>query len=100
MPRNLKIVLAYDGAPYSGWQVQPDRPSIQGTLASAILSLTGETVLPQGSGRTDAGVHAIAQVASFATESTIPIENFVRALNDILPSSIRVLRVDEAGTDF
>ena len=61
--RNLKLVLAYDGSEFSGWQVQPDAATVQGTLASAIGRLTGEKVLPQGSGRTDAGVHALAQVA-------------------------------------
>jgi tRNA pseudouridine38-40 synthase len=74
--RNLKITLAYDGTEFSGWQVQPGLETIQGTLASAIGRLTGEKVLPQGSGRTDAGVHALAQVASFATESSIPVENW------------------------
>ena len=63
--RNLKLVLAYDGSDFSGWQVQPNTPTIQGTLAEAIARLTGETILPQGSGRTDAGVHALAQVATF-----------------------------------
>ena len=80
--RNLKITLAYDGTEFSGWQVQPGLETIQGTLASAIGRLTGEKVLPQGSGRTDAGVHALAQVASFATESSIPVENWQKALND------------------
>ena len=98
--RNLKLVLAYDGSEFSGWQVQPDTATIQGTLASAIGRLTGEKVLPQGSGRTDAGVHALAQVASFATESPIPAENLVKALNDILPPSIRVLEVTEAPPEF
>src|SRR6266576_2976972 len=98
--RNLKLVLAYDGSEFSGWQVQPDAPTIQGMLASAIGRLTGEKVLPQGSGRTDAGVHALAQVASFTTESPIPAENLTKALNDILPASIRVLEVTEAPPDF
>jgi tRNA pseudouridine38-40 synthase len=98
--RNLKLILAYDGTDFAGWQVQPGRATIQGTLASAIGRLTGENVLPQGSGRTDAGVHALAQVASFPTASTIPIENWALALNHILPSSIRVLEVAEAGPDF
>ena len=80
--RNLKLVLAYDGSEFSGWQVQPDAATVQGTLASAIGRLTGEKVLPQGSGRTDAGVHALAQVASFTTESPIPPENLTKALND------------------
>jgi tRNA pseudouridine38-40 synthase len=98
--RNLKLILAYDGSEFAGWQVQPDTATIQGTLASAIARITGETVLPQGSGRTDAGVHALAQVATFATESSVPTGNFVKALNDILPPSVRVLEVEEAAADF
>ena len=98
--RNLKLVLAYDGAEFSGWQVQPDAPTIQGALASAIGRVTGENVLPQGSGRTDTGVHALAQVATFATASPIPTLNLVKALNAILPPSIRVLEVSEAPLEF
>ncbi len=66
MLRNFKLVLAYDGSDFSGWQIQPDACTIQETLASAIGRVTGEKVLPQGSGRTDAGVHALGQVASVA----------------------------------
>jgi tRNA pseudouridine38-40 synthase len=80
--------------------VQPGRTTVQGALASAIGRLSAENVLPQGSGRTDAGVHALAQVASFQTASAIPAENWVRALNDILPASIRVLEVTEAAPEF
>jgi len=98
--RNLKLVLAYDGSEFSGWQVQPDAATIQGTLASAIGRVTGEKVLPQGSGRTDAGVHALAQVATFATQSPIPEQNLAKALNDILPPSIRVLDATEAPQEF
>jgi tRNA pseudouridine38-40 synthase len=98
--RNLKLILAYDGSEFAGWQVQPDAVSVQGTLASAIGRITGEKVLPQGSGRTDAGVHALAQVATFATESSVPAANFVKALNDILPASVRVLEAQEAAPDF
>ena len=98
--RNLKMMLSYDGAEFSGWQVQPDAPTVQGTLASAIGRITGEKVLPQGSGRTDAGVHALAQVMTFVTESSVPTENFLKALNDILPASVRVLEVEEAPPDF
>ena len=98
--RNLKLVLAYDGTDFCGWQVQPDAPSIQGTLGSAIGRLTGEKVLPQGSGRTDAGVHALGQVASFQIESVIPASNLVTALNDILPAAIRVLDAREVSPDF
>lgn len=98
--RNLRLTLSYDGADLAGWQVQPGRTTVQGALASAIGRLSGENVLPQGSGRTDAGVHALAQVASFATASTIPVENWMKALNDILPASIRVLEVTEAAPEF
>lgn len=98
--RNLKLILAYDGTEFAGWQVQPEAPTIQGTLASAIGRLTGEKVLPQGSGRTDAGVHAARQVATFVTESAIPTENFLKALNGILPGTIRVLEVAEAQPEF
>jgi tRNA pseudouridine38-40 synthase len=98
--RNLKLILVYDGSEFAGWQVQPDDVTIQGTLASAIGRITGENVLPQGSGRTDAGVHALAQVATFATESSVPTANFVKAINDILPPAVRVLEVEEAPADF
>ncbi len=98
--RNFKLVLAYDGTDFCGWQVQPEAPSIQGTLASAIGRVTGEKVLPQGSGRTDAGVHALAQVATFALESVIPAPNLMIALNDVLPAAVRVLDCAEARLDF
>jgi tRNA pseudouridine38-40 synthase len=98
--RNLKLILSYDGTDFAGWQVQPGALTVQGTLASAIGRITGEKVLPQGSGRTDAGVHALAQVATFATESLVPTANFVKALNDVLPASVRVLDVEEVAADF
>jgi len=98
--RNLKLILSYNGAEFAGWQVQPGRRTVQGELALAIGRLSGENVLPQGSGRTDAGVHALAQVASFATASAIPVENWTRALNDILPDSIRVLEVTAVADEF
>src|SRR5882762_6955724 len=98
--RNLKLILSYDGSEFSGWQVQPGAATIQGTLASAIGRLTGENVLPQGSGRTDAGVHALAQVATFTTASPVPTENFLKALNDILPAAIRVLEAAQVPAEF
>jgi tRNA pseudouridine38-40 synthase len=98
--RNLKLLLAYDGTEFCGWQVQPGAPTIQGALASAIEHVTGETVLPQGSGRTDAGVHALGQVAFFAIQSPIPPENLVTALNDVLPASIRIYEAAEVSADF
>src|ERR1700741_4575821 len=98
--RNLKLNLSDDGTEFSGCQVQPDAATVQGTLASAIGRITGVKVLPQGSGRTDAGVHALAQVVTFMTESSVPAENFVKALNDILPASVRVLDVAEMPAGF
>ncbi len=100
--RNLKITLAYDGSDFFGWQVQPERATVQGTLAAALERVTGCRVLPQGSGRTDAGVHALAQVAScqIDADAGIPTKNLARALNHVLPSAIRVLSVEEAAPEF
>ena len=98
--RNLKLILSYDGAEFSGWQVQPGLVTVQGTLASAVGRITGEKVLPQGSGRTDAGVHALAQNVTFVTCSAVPTENFLKALNDILPAAVRVLDVREMPAEF
>ncbi len=95
-----KLVLAYDGAPFQGWQIQPGRMTIQGELRAAIERVTGEDVLPQGSGRTDAGVHALGQVASFALSAPIPEANLARALNRTLPPAIRVLTARHAPRDF
>ena len=95
-----KVTLSYDGTGFHGWQVQPGRPTVQGTLAAALEQMTGERVLPQGSGRTDAGVHALSQVASFALEAAIPAENLQRALNRALPQSIRVLKAEVVPESF
>lgn len=97
---NWKLTLAYDGTDFHGWQVQPGHPTIQGELAAAIARITGEHSLPQGSGRTDAGVHARAQVASFELAAPIPPPNLFRALNRTLPSAIRVLSAEHAPPDF
>jgi tRNA pseudouridine38-40 synthase len=95
-----KAVLSYDGTHFNGWQIQPNLPTVQGTLAHVIHHITGESVLPQGSGRTDTGVHALAQVASFELASPIPPANFHKALNRSLPPSIRVLSIEHAPADF
>jgi tRNA pseudouridine38-40 synthase len=97
---NLKITLAYDGYDFAGWQVQPDQPTIQGVLAAAIERVTGEQVLPQGSGRTDAGVHALAQTASCAVQSPIPPGNLLIALNDVLPRAVRVTGIEAVSPEF
>lgn len=100
MNRNFKLTLAYDGTDFSGWQVQPGLPTVQSTLAECIARITSESVLPQASGRTDAGVHALGQVASFAIESPIPARGLMTALNDTLPRSIRVMAVQEVESGF
>ena len=98
--RNLKLTLAYDGSEFHGWQVQPGYPTVQGVLADCLGRITGENVLPQGSGRTDAGVHALAQVASVRLNSPIPERNLLIALNDILPAAVRVTGVEIAEDCF
>ncbi len=95
-----KLTLSYDGTSFHGWQIQPDLPTVQGTLAEAIRHITRETVLPQGSGRTDAGVHALGQVATFNLACSIPPANLHRALNRILPPSIRVLEAKHVEPPF
>ena len=97
---NWKLTLTYDGTTFHGWQVQPDLSTVQGELQQAIFDVTGETVLPQGSGRTDAGVHALGQVASFALTANIPANNLLRALNRVLPASIRILTAEPAPPGF
>jgi tRNA pseudouridine38-40 synthase len=92
--------LAYDGTDFQGWQVQPGLATIQGELQGALGRVTGESPLPQGSGRTDAGVHALAQVASFTLRAPIPPENLQRALNRTLPPTIRVLEATTAPSRF
>jgi tRNA pseudouridine38-40 synthase len=95
-----KLVLSYDGTDFYGWQVQPGLATIQGELAAAIHRVTGETLLPQGSGRTDAGVHALGQVASFPLNAPIPAANLQRALNRTLPQSIRVHSAEIVDSAF
>jgi tRNA pseudouridine38-40 synthase len=98
--RNLKITLAYDGSAFHGWQVQPGLPTVQAIVAECLARITGENVLPQGSGRTDAGVHALAQVASVRIDSPIPERNLQIALNDTLPAAVRVAGVEEVEDEF
>ena len=99
-PQNWKLTLSYDGTAYKGWQVQPNERTVQGELQQALRRVTGEAPLPQGSGRTDAGVHALGQVASFELKVPIPAENLRRALNRTMPESIRVLEAKKVGITF
>lgn len=100
MTTHWKLTLAYDGTDFHGWQVQPGQPTVQGTLAQAIAAVTGERVLPQGSGRTDTGVHALGQVASFSLAAAIPAANLMRALNHALPAAMRVLAAEPVEQGF
>jgi tRNA pseudouridine38-40 synthase len=99
-PQNWKLILAYDGTDFKGWQVQPGERTVQGELQSALGRILGEAPLPQGSGRTDAGVHALAQVASFPLATRIPAANLHRALNGTLPSSIRITETRTVRSTF
>ncbi len=96
----IKIVTEYDGTSFCGWQVQPNARSVQQELEIAVKKITGETVRVTGSGRTDSGVHAKGQVAHFDTQSTIPPQNFYKALNTQLPLDVRVISSSEVGEDF
>jgi tRNA pseudouridine38-40 synthase len=98
--RNWKLTVAYDGTDFSGWQIQPGEPTVQGELQAALQRVLGETPLPQGSGRTDAGVHALGQVASFELAASIPAENLQHALNRTLPGSIRILDAQVVPASF
>ncbi len=98
--RNIRIVLAYDGTPYLGWQVQPHGPTIQSVLQEGLARITGERINVKGSGRTDAGVHALGQVANFHTLSTMSSQSFAHALNSVLPPTIAVLSADEVDAGF
>lgn len=98
--RTLKLTIAYDGTAYAGWQVQPERPTVQETLENAIAKVTGRHTRTLASGRTDAGVHALGQVVGFRTDSALPPEVLLRALNANLPHDVAVLNVAEVSNDF
>lgn len=98
--RRIRIELSYDGSDFHGWQVQPGLPTIQGVLEEIVSDMEGEHVHVAGSGRTDAGVHALAQVAAFSIRNPIPLENLHRAVNRRLPADIRILRVAEVDPEF
>ena len=98
--RTIKITIEYDGSAYAGWQVQPNAITIQSRLEGAVTRLTGEKVKVYGAGRTDSGVHARGQVATFRTASDIPTENFARALTSRLPRDISVRSAEEVSPDF
>lgn len=94
------MTVAYDGTEFHGWQVQPGLPTIQGALEEIVGGMEGRPVHVAGSGRTDAGVHALAQVAAFTIANPIPVDNLRRAVNRLLPPAIRVMDAAEARADF
>ena len=98
--RRIKIAVAYDGGGYHGWQVQPGLATIQGLLEQVASEIEGKPVHVAGSGRTDAGVHAACQVAAFTLENPIPADNLRRAMNRLLPPSIRILSAEEVHAHF
>jgi tRNA pseudouridine38-40 synthase len=98
--RRIKLTLAYDGRDFHGWQVQPGLPTIQGALEDILSSMEGAPVHVEASGRTDAGVHALEQVAAFTMANPIPPPNLRLAVNRLLPPAIRVLTAEEAAPDF
>jgi tRNA pseudouridine38-40 synthase len=98
--RTIKLTIEYDGTHYLGWQVQPNGQTIQGVIQDRLKRLTGELLQLIGSGRTDAGVHALGQVAHFKTESRMDANTFQRALNSLLPEDIVIRRTEETETEF
>jgi tRNA pseudouridine38-40 synthase len=98
--RNIKLVIEYDGTNYRGWQLQPGLKTIQGILESGLSTITKGDVTLYGAGRTDAGVHALGQVANFRTDSRMTPEEFRMALNSVLPGDIVIKHVQEVEEDF
>jgi tRNA pseudouridine38-40 synthase len=98
--RYIKLTIAYDGTDFHGWQVQKNKPTVQGEIINVLRRLTQENITLHGAGRTDAGVHALGQIGSFRTQSTLSAVEFQRALNAILPPTIRVMQAEETGPQF
>ncbi len=98
--RNYRIVVGYDGTDFRGWQRQPDGRTVQGVLEEAVRKITGKSVVVHGAGRTDAGVHALAQTASFRGAFRLSDEVLLRALNAVLPEDVRAFALEEAPADF
>jgi tRNA pseudouridine38-40 synthase len=98
--RNFKLTIAYDGTDFHGWQAQAAKPTIQGAITDILRRITQEGIVLHGAGRTDAGVHALGQVANFRTQSGLGAAEFQRACNALLPPAIRVVAAEEVGPDF
>src|SRR5574339_211677 len=98
--RTLKLTLQYDGTDYVGWQRQPNGVSVQALLEDAMAPIAGQHVVLHGAGRTDAGVHALGQVASAGLDTALPAPTIARAINAVLPPDVRVLGVEDTGESF
>ncbi|MCU1340772.1 MAG: tRNA pseudouridine synthase [Candidatus Acidoferrum typicum] len=98
--QNIKLTMAYDGTDFSGWQIQPGQPTVQGAISDVLENLTQQRLQIQGAGRTDAGVHAAGQVANFKTEAELSADEFQRAFNALLPESIRIVAAEHVPPDF
>ena len=98
--RYIKLTIAYDGTDFHGWQIQANKPTVQGEIVSVLRRLTQENTQLLGAGRTDAGVHALGQIGSFRTQSALSTLEFQRALNALLPPTIRIVGSEETGPDF
>lgn len=98
--RYIKLTIAYDGTDFHGWQIQANKPTVQGEIVAVLRRLTQENIQLHGTGRTDAGVHALGQVGSFRTQSALSSMEFQRALNALLPPTIRIVGSEETGPDF
>src|SRR5260370_17822768 len=98
--QNIKLTLAYDGTDFSGWQIQPGQPTVQGAISDVLENLTQQRLQIQGAGRTDAGVHAAGQVANFKTEAELGADEFQSAFNALLPDSIRIVAAEHIAPHF
>ena len=98
--RNIKLLLAFDGTRYAGWQKQKSMQTVQGVIEEKLRIMTGEELCLHGAGRTDAGVHAMGMVANYHTEANIPCQGFLKGLNSMLPPDIRVLEASEVEAAF
>jgi tRNA pseudouridine38-40 synthase len=98
--RYFKLTIAYDGTDFYGWQIQANKPTIQGEIVGVLRRITQEGIVLHAAGRTDAGVHALGQVGSFRTQSALSAGEFQRALNALLPPTIRIVDAEEVGPEF
>ncbi len=100
MATAFKMIIEYDGTAYSGWQIQNDVPTIQGEIENALRRITGQTLRVTGSGRTDAGVHALGQTAGFVCETELPVQKLQKGLNSLLPPDIVIHSLEKVPASF